>query len=101
VAGAPPRHLAGALARAGAERGGGVRVRGGNWEAAALLAPSRPLALPLLAAERAADPDLARRADAYVVTLLLLALGALAVAAHEWTRARWAAAGAAGEDGAA
>lgn len=61
----------------------------GSWETAALLAPSDPLALPLLASERAADPDLARRADAYVATLLLLALGAVAVAAHEWTRARW------------
>jgi putative spermidine/putrescine transport system permease protein len=73
----------------------------GSWETAALLAPSRPLALPLLAAERAADPDLARRADAYVVTLLLLALGVLAVAAHEWARARWGAAGPGGEDGGA
>jgi ABC-type spermidine/putrescine transport system permease subunit I len=62
----------------------------GSWEAAALLAPSDPLALPLQATERATDPDLARRADAYVVTLLLLALAALAVAAHEWARARWA-----------
>ena len=61
----------------------------GNYEVAALLAPSDPLALPLLVAERAADPDLARRGDAYVVSLLLLSIAAVAVALHEWTRARW------------
>jgi putative spermidine/putrescine transport system permease protein len=61
----------------------------GNWEMAALLAPSDPLALPLLLADRAADPDLARRGDAHVVALLLLAVGAAAVLAHEWARARW------------
>jgi ABC-type spermidine/putrescine transport system permease subunit I len=61
----------------------------GNYEAAALLAPSEPTALPLLTVERAEDPDLARRADAHVVTLLALALAAAAVAAHEWARARW------------
>jgi putative spermidine/putrescine transport system permease protein len=60
----------------------------GNYEAAALLAPSDPTALPLLTVERAEDPDLSRRADAHVVTLLTLALGAAAVAAHEWARAR-------------
>ena len=54
-----------------------------------MLAPSDPLALPLLVAERAADPDLARRGDAYVVSLLLLSIAAVAVALHEWTRARW------------
>jgi ABC-type Fe3+ transport system permease subunit len=61
----------------------------GNYEAAALLAPSDPLALPLLVAERAADPDLARRGDAYVASLVLLLVGAAAVAAHEWARTRW------------
>ena len=61
----------------------------GNYEAAALLAPSDPLALPLLVAERAADPDLARRGDAYVASLLLLLVAVAAVAAHEWARARW------------
>ncbi len=61
----------------------------GSYEAAALLAPSSPLALPLLVAERAADPDLARRGDAHVVALLLLGLGIVAVIAHEWVRARW------------
>jgi putative spermidine/putrescine transport system permease protein len=61
----------------------------GSYEVAALLAPSDPPALPLLVAERAADPDLARHGDAYVVSLVLLLIGVLAVAAHEWTRARW------------
>ncbi|MFN2398160.1 MAG: ABC transporter permease subunit [Gemmatimonadaceae bacterium] len=61
----------------------------GSYEAAALLAPSDPPALPLLVLERAADPDLARRGDAYVVSLLLLAIGVIAVLAHEGTRARW------------
>ena len=61
----------------------------GNYEVAALLAPSDPLALPLLTAERAVDPDLARRGDAYVLALVALALGGAAVAAHEWARARW------------
>ncbi|NUQ20335.1 MAG: ABC transporter permease subunit [Gemmatimonadaceae bacterium] len=61
----------------------------GSYEAAVLLAPSDPLALPLLVADRAADPDLARRGDAYVVSLLLLAIAVVVVVAHEWTRARW------------
>ena len=38
----------------------------GNYEVAALLAPSNPPALALLVAERAADADLSRRGDAYV-----------------------------------
>lgn len=61
----------------------------GNYEAAALLAPSDPLALPLLVAQRATDPDLARHGDAYVASVLLLVIASAAVAAHEWARARW------------
>ena len=61
----------------------------GSYEVAALLAPSAPLALPLAIADRAADPDLARRGDAYVLSLLLLGIAILAMIAHEWTRARW------------
>ncbi len=62
----------------------------GSYEAAVLLAPSDPLALPLLTWERFTDPDLTRRADAYVLVLVGLAMGAAAVALHEWARARWA-----------
>ena len=61
----------------------------GNYEATALLAPSAPLALPLAIAERAADPDALRRADAYVLSLLLLIVGVAAVSLHELARARW------------
>ena len=61
----------------------------GNYEAAALLAPSDPLALPLLIAERAADPDLARRGDAYVASALLLVIAGVAVLVHELMRAKW------------
>lgn len=60
----------------------------GNYEAAALLAPSDPAPLPVLTYERWLDPDLARRGDAYVLTLLALLLGALAVVVHEVARAR-------------
>jgi putative spermidine/putrescine transport system permease protein len=59
----------------------------GSYEAAVLLAPSRPLALPLLTYERYTDPDLRQRADAYVLVLLGLALAGCAVALHEWARA--------------
>lgn len=65
----------------------------GSYEVAALLAPSAPLALPLAIADRSADPDLARRGDAYVLSLLLLGIAVLAMIAHEWTRARWNALG--------
>lgn len=60
----------------------------GSYEAAALLGPSDPRPFPVLTLERYADPDLARRGDAYVLTLLGLLLGAAAVAAHELARAR-------------
>jgi putative spermidine/putrescine transport system permease protein len=59
----------------------------GSYEAAVLLAPSDPLPLPLLLAERYTDPALARRADAFVLVLLALAISAAAVAAHERLRA--------------
>jgi putative spermidine/putrescine transport system permease protein len=60
----------------------------GSYEAAFILAPSDPLPLPALTYERYLDLDLARRGDAYVLTLLGLAMGAVAVAVHEWARAR-------------
>jgi hypothetical protein len=45
--------------------------------------------LPVLTWERYTDPDLARRADAFVLVLVGLGIGALAVGLHEWARARW------------
>lgn len=61
----------------------------GSYEAAALLAPSDPLALPLLTMERYTDASLDRRADAFVLALLAVAIAALAVALHERMRAGW------------
>ncbi len=61
----------------------------GSYEAAVLLAPSDPLALPLLTWERYTDPALARRGDAFVLVLVGIGVAALAVAIHEWARARW------------
>jgi len=63
----------------------------GSYETAVLLAPVDPAPLAVLTMERFADPALARRGDAYVLALIGLALAAVAVAAHEWARARWAA----------
>ena len=60
----------------------------GSYEAAVLLAPSDPLALPLLTWERYTDPDLDRRGDAFVLVLLSFAVAVAAVALHEWARAR-------------
>lgn len=63
----------------------------GSYETAVLLAPVDPAPLAVLTMERFVDPALARRGDAYVLALVGLALAAVAVAAHEWARARWAA----------
>jgi putative spermidine/putrescine transport system permease protein len=61
----------------------------GSYEAAALLAPSDPLALPLLMMERHADASLGRRADAFVLVLLAMAIAFAAVALHERVRRAW------------
>jgi putative spermidine/putrescine transport system permease protein len=61
----------------------------GSYEAAVLLAPSDPLALPLLTWERYTDPDLSRRSDAFVLVLIGSGAAAVAVALHEWARSRW------------
>jgi ABC-type spermidine/putrescine transport system permease subunit I len=61
----------------------------GAYEAAAVLAPSDPLALPLLTLERYTDADLSRRGDAFVLVLVGMAVSLLAVVAHEWARSRW------------
>jgi putative spermidine/putrescine transport system permease protein len=60
----------------------------GQYEIPAVLAPSDPLALPLLTYERTVDPDLARRGEAHVLALLALAVAAAIVVLH----ARWRAA---------
>lgn len=60
----------------------------GSYEAAALLAPSDPLALPLLTWERYTDAALSRRGDAYVLALLGMVLALTAVAVHEALAAR-------------
>ncbi len=61
----------------------------GSYESAVLLAAIDPAPLPVLTMERFADPALARRGEAYGLALLALVVAALAVAAHEYTRARW------------
>lgn len=60
----------------------------GSWEVVALLAPSDPLALPLITLERYTDADLARRPDAFVLTLLGVAIAGIAVVVHEWALRR-------------
>jgi putative spermidine/putrescine transport system permease protein len=60
----------------------------GSYEATVLLAPSDPMALPLLTWERYTDAALARRGDAYVLALLGMALAGFAVALHEWLASR-------------
>ena len=60
----------------------------GSYETMVLLAPSNPLALPLLTAERYVDPALSHRNDAFVLALLGISIGLIAVAVHESLRAR-------------
>lgn len=57
----------------------------GNYEVAALLAPSSPLALPLLTMERYTDAALGVRGEAFVLVLLAIAVSICGVVAHEWT----------------
>lgn len=64
-------------------------LQAGAYEAVALFAPSRPVPFTLLTWERYQDPDLARRADAFVLGFVGLCLGLAAVVAHEWARTRW------------
>lgn len=60
----------------------------GSYEAAVILAPSDPLALPVLTWERFVDAGLDQRADAYVLALVGFGIALIAVACHEWVRAR-------------
>ncbi len=54
----------------------------GQYEMPSLLAPSNPLPLSLLTYERLLHPDLSRRAEAHVLSLLAMLLAALAVWGH-------------------
>lgn len=54
----------------------------GQYEMAALLAPSDPMALPVLTLQRSVDPDLARRGEAHVLGLLALTFSAMLVVAY-------------------
>ena len=56
----------------------------GNYEAAALLAPSSPLALPLLTLERYTDSGISVRGEAFVLVLIAMAVSLSGIAAHEW-----------------
>lgn len=58
----------------------------GSLELPLVLAPSSPLALPLLIQERRQALDAASRGDAYVIALLATALALAAAIAHEWLR---------------
>lgn len=58
----------------------------GSYETAVLLAPSDPLALPLLTMERYTDAALGQRGDAFVLALIAFAVAGAAVAAHEVAR---------------
>lgn len=60
----------------------------GQYEMPLLLAPSDPLAFPLLAYERSVDPTLTRRAEAHVLGLIALAISAGLVIAHAWWQPR-------------
>ncbi len=60
----------------------------GNYEAAVLLAPSSPLALPLLTMERFTDSALGVRGEAFVLVLLAMAVSVAGVIAHEWAAER-------------
>ena len=58
----------------------------GQYEMAALLAPSDPTPLSVLTFERASDPLLSHRGDAHVLGLLALMLAATLVVIHERLR---------------
>lgn len=58
----------------------------GSLELALVLAPSSPLALPLLIQERRQALDMASHGEAYAIALLATVLALLAAAAHEWLR---------------
>ncbi len=56
----------------------------GNYEATVLLAPSSPLALPLLTMEGSTSVSLDARGEAYVLVLIGVLVSVAAIAVHEW-----------------
>jgi putative spermidine/putrescine transport system permease protein len=58
----------------------------GSLELPLVLAPSSPLALPLLIQERRQALDAASHGEAYVIALMATLLALLAAVAHEWLR---------------
>jgi len=56
----------------------------GQYEMASLLAPSDPVALPVLTYERAMDAELARRGGAYVLALLAMLVTIVLVVVHQY-----------------
>ncbi len=58
----------------------------GSLELPLVLAPSSPLALPLLIQERRQALDAASHGEAYVIALLATILALLAAVVHEWVR---------------
>lgn len=60
----------------------------GQYEMPLLLAPSDPLAFPLLAYERSVDPTLTRRAEAHVLGLIALTISAGLVIAQARSQPR-------------
>ena len=58
----------------------------GSLELPLVLAPSSPLALPLLIQERRQSLDMASRGESYVIALLATILALLAAVAHERLR---------------
>ena len=58
----------------------------GSLELPLVLAPSSPLALPLLIQERRQALDAASHGEAYVIALLATVLALLAAVLHEWLR---------------
>lgn len=59
----------------------------GQYEMALILAPSDPLPLALLTAERATDPDVTRRGEAHVLALLAFGMAIVLVVLYERFRA--------------
>ncbi|MGE0161284.1 MAG: hypothetical protein AB7T31_17950 [Gemmatimonadales bacterium] len=60
----------------------------GSYEAAILLGPSDPMALPVLTWERLNQAALARRGEAYALSLIATGIALAAVAVHEVLAAR-------------